>query len=416
MKQAWIVVDLGFGDAGKGAVTDFLVRDRGASLVVRAHGGAQAGHNVITPTGRHHTFSQFGAGSFVPGVRTLLGPDFLLHPLGMAVEAEALGLADIWQRTAIDARARLITPYQQAANRIRERLRGTGAHGTCGVGVGECVQDSLEHAEDTLRAADLRHRRTLRRRLSAQRARKRAQLTALGALTAEELALFDDPALIERVVAAWDAVQQRMRIVTDSAAEIAQSERVVFEGAQGVLLDEDWGFHPHTTWSDCTPASARALLDDRPVTTLGVSRGYSVRHGAGPLPTEDPSLRLPEHHNDDDGWQGRFRRGPLDGVLLRYACQVAGPLDGLVLTCLDHAPPLLCDAYETPAGLITALDPGAPGDLAHRQALGQRLLTVRPRLTAVADLPAAVERLTGLPVLLTSHGPAATDKRWRRLP
>ena len=88
-RRAWIVVDLGFGDAGKGGVTDFLARDQRADLVVRFNGGAQAGHNVVTPDGRHHTFSQFGAGTFA-GVRTALGPAFLLHPLAMVVEAEHL--------------------------------------------------------------------------------------------------------------------------------------------------------------------------------------------------------------------------------------------------------------------------------------------------------------------------------------
>ena len=86
-REAWAVVDLGFGDGGKGTLTDFLVRDRGAGLVVRFNGGAQAGHNVVCPDGRHHTFAQFCAGSFVPGVLGLLGPEFLLHPLGMAVDS-----------------------------------------------------------------------------------------------------------------------------------------------------------------------------------------------------------------------------------------------------------------------------------------------------------------------------------------
>ena len=99
--EAWIVVDLGFGDAGKGTITDFLVRERGAEWVVRFNGGAQAGHNVVTDDGRHHTFSQLGAGSFVPGVRSYLGPDFVLHPGALLEEARALarvGIPDAFER------------------------------------------------------------------------------------------------------------------------------------------------------------------------------------------------------------------------------------------------------------------------------------------------------------------------------
>ncbi|HMB55126.1 MAG TPA: adenylosuccinate synthetase, partial [Thermoanaerobaculia bacterium] len=88
--RATIVVDLGFGDAGKGLLTDHLVRETGATLVVRYNGGAQAGHNVVTAGGRHHTFAQLGSGSFVAGTRTLLGPRVVVHPTALLLEAEAL--------------------------------------------------------------------------------------------------------------------------------------------------------------------------------------------------------------------------------------------------------------------------------------------------------------------------------------
>ena len=419
-RHAWVVVDLGFGDAGKGTVTDFLARDQDVGLVVRFNGGAQAGHNVITPDGRHHTFSQFGAGSFVPGVRTLLGPDFLLHPWGMAIEADhlaAAGLTDAWSRTAVDRRARVITPYQQATNRIREQLRGAGAHGTCGIGIGECAADALHHPEDALRAGDLQSPDRLRKRLEAQRDRKRAELAMLpGARRLPDHTLFDDTELIDRVIAAWQDVAERMWL--SSAAEtdhmLRQHPRVVFEGAQGVLLDEDWGFHPHTTWSRCTPQAALPLLDDRPITRLGVSRVTTVRHGAGPLPTFDPALTaaLPEPHNDSGGWQGRFRVGALDAVLLRYAIAACQGLDGIALTWLDRcaSPVPVCNRY---ADGTTDLPLGRAGDLTHTAQLCQRLLSAQPIIEHTNDIVGFIEQATGLPVRLTSHGPAADHKQWR---
>jgi adenylosuccinate synthase len=410
-------VDLGFGDAGKGSVVDFLARDRGADLIVRFNGGAQAGHNVVTPDGRHHTFSQLCAGAFA-GVPGLLGPDFLLHPLALAVEAEhlqAVGVADPWAGLAVDRRARVITPYQQAAGRVRELLRGAGAHGTCGVGVGERVGDGLAHADDQLYAGDLADASTVRARLRTQRERKRAELVGLGAevRATPELALFDDEALVERVVDAWGGVASRLRLLDADAVHrrIRDARRVVFEGAQGVLLDETWGFHPHTTWSDCTPAGALALAGDREVRRLGVIRAYHVRHGAGPFPTEAPDGAV-ELHNADHGWQGRFRVGALDGVLLRYAVEVCGGVDALAVTCLDRVgEATVCDAYVADGVRTRSLDPGRADDLAHRERLGGWLRSVAPELDR-GDAVAFAEAATGLPVGLQSRGPTAADKRW----
>lgn len=415
--EAWILVDLGFGDAGKGTTTDFLVRDRGAELVVRYNGGAQAGHNVVTEDGRHHTFSQLGAGSFA-GAATLLGPAFLLHPLAMAVEAEHLAKrgVDPWARVFVDERARVISPYQQEANRRREAARGAAAHGTCGVGIGECAADTLASPDDAVRAEMLLEPREVRRRLERQRARKRAELAAIGV---EALELFDDPELPARAAELWAEVAARWTLLSADATgrRIADTPRVIFEGAQGVLLDETWGFHPHTTWSDITAAPALALLEpeaDREVRRLGVLRTYATRHGAGPFPTEG-TLTRDEPHNSDAGPQGRFRTGVLDLTLLRYALEIC-PVDGLALTHLDRAPGEVCVGYAEagPPALVRGgrLVPGAPEDLEHRARLGAWLRTVTPTLEA-AD-PARWLEAHLAPVLLESRGPTAADKRWTR--
>ncbi|MEL6345838.1 MAG: adenylosuccinate synthetase [Myxococcota bacterium] len=424
MKAAWIVVDLGFGDAGKGTITDFLVRDRGARLVVRFNGGAQAGHNVVTADGRHHTFSQIGAGSFVPDVRTLLGPAFLMHPMGMAVEArhlDAVGVPDIWSRLAVDARARVISPFHQAANRLRETRRGDQAHGTCGVGVGECARGDLEHPEETISAADLLQPDILAVRLRMQRQRLAEELPILDGSPDSDLLHHSSAALIDRIIADWTGLARQLWVTPpeESHQLIRDALGVVFEGAQGILLDEHRGFHPHTTWSTCTPHGALAMLaaahDARPVTRLGVTRAYMARHGPGPLPTEDPDLKnqLEEPHNVDGGWQGPFRVGALDGVLLRYAVTASGGLDGIVVTCLDQivaskAP--VCHVYHHPQ--VTMLPLGVEGDLDHQRRLTRLLQKVRPEICWTDDVIGFVETATGLPVVLTSHGPTATDKRW----
>jgi hypothetical protein len=121
------MLGLGFGDCGKGLFVDALTRRWQAHTVVRFNGGAQAGHNVVTPSqanspSRHHTFSQFGAGTIVPGVRTLLLDPMVVHPTGLLVEAEVLGkigLNDALSRLTIDAHCRITTPFHQAAGCLR---------------------------------------------------------------------------------------------------------------------------------------------------------------------------------------------------------------------------------------------------------------------------------------------------------
>ena len=121
---------LGFGDCGKGLFTDFFSRQsmsaRRRTAVVRFNGGAQAGHNVVLPDGRHHTFSQFGAGTLVPGVWSVMASPVVLHPGALLVEHAALkklGVSDALQRSLIDARCRINTPFHQAAGRLRELQR-----------------------------------------------------------------------------------------------------------------------------------------------------------------------------------------------------------------------------------------------------------------------------------------------------
>ncbi|MEE7548313.1 adenylosuccinate synthetase, partial [Xanthomonas sp. Kuri4-1] len=166
------VLGLGFGDCGKGRFVDALCRQTGVHTVVRFNGGAQAGHNVVLDDGRHHTFSQFAAGSFDPQVHSVLSQAVVVHPSALLVEAQVLagqGVAAPLQRLWIDARCRVTTPYHQAAGRLREWVRGAQAHGTCGVGVGETVAQSLRDPAAALRYGDLRSRTVALEKLEALR-------------------------------------------------------------------------------------------------------------------------------------------------------------------------------------------------------------------------------------------------------
>ncbi|MET8083712.1 adenylosuccinate synthetase [Micromonospora sp. NPDC005237] len=399
------VVDLGFGDAGKGTVVDWLCATRPVHTVVRFNGGAQAAHTVVLRDGRHHTFAQLGAGTFHPGVGTHLSRHVVVDPLALAAEADHLatiGVPDALDRLTVDAHALLATPYHRAANRAREIARGADRHGSCGLGVGEAVAYGLAHPDDAPRVADCHRPALLRRRLTALRDRLTAELGPL------------DAPPVDDCLPAFTGFAARVAVVDRSwLARALRAGTCVFEGAQGVLLDEWHGFHPYTTWSTTTFANADSLLAEAgrsgDLTRIGVLRTVTTRHGPGPLVTEDPALPLADPHNPTNPWQGRFRFGHFDAVAHRYALAAAGGVDGLALTHLDLAGPELriCRRYDT----TDRLDPGPPGDLDRQAALTDRLLRSRPLYDdPPTDWKEAVGAELGAAVVLASHGPTADDK------
>jgi adenylosuccinate synthase len=430
------LLGLGFGDCGKGLFTDHLCGQWQAHTVVRFNGGAQAGHNVVLADGRHHTFSQFGAGSFHAGVATVLASPVVVHPTALRVEEEALrraGVTDAFPRLLVDARCRVTTPFHQAAGRLREWRRGAAAHGSCGVGVGETVRQALAAPGDALRYGDLLQPARALAKLEASRIALRhefADAMPLHAEAAQELALLDDASLARR----WlDAAMPCLRASPPASADaigerLARPGTVLFEGAQGVLLDEWRGFHPHTTWSSISTAAVEAVLRDvgiaASVQHLGVLRSYLTRHGSGPLPTHDGELdaQLAEPHNADEGWQGAFRRGHPDAVLLRYALEAVGPLDGLVVSHLDAIEAVdlrWCTGYRGADGSgLASLPLSDVPDLDHQHALTQRLGTAQPlyepdTIATPQEWVARAEALSGLPVRFGAFGPTRDTVRAR---
>jgi adenylosuccinate synthase len=406
MSRHVIVVDLGFGDAGKGTVVDWLCATRPVHTVVRFNGGAQAGHNVVLPDGRHHTFAQFGAGT-LRGVRTHLPRFVVVDPLALAAEAEhleRLGVRDPLSRLSVHRDALLATPEHRAANQAREIARGAERHGSCGMGVGEAMAYRLDHPDDAPRIGDCLTPARLRGKLHLLRARLS---TVVGAV---RLPPIDD------CLAAFTAFARHVSIVDSGALHrVLRHEPVVFEGAQGVLLDEWHGFHPYTTWSTTTFANAETLLAEADLagiaTRLGVLRTFTTRHGPGPLVTEDRSLAVSDRHNTRNPWQGRFRVGHFDAVAHRYALEVAGGVDGLALTHLDIAarePRLrVCDAYDN----ADRLPVGIPGDLDRQERLTRALLRAKPVYREpTRDWPTMIEELLEAPIALVSTGPTAVDK------
>ena len=390
-------------------MVDWLCATRPVHTVVRFNGGAQAGAQRRDATTAGTTRSRSSAsGTLRPGTgRTCRGSGG--RPAGAGRRGRpprALGVADALDRLTPSTRRRCSPrPYHRAANRARETRPGSRPARLLRAGVGETVAYALAHPDEAPRVADCAQPAVLAEKLVALRDCLSAQL---GELVIPRL---------DACVAACVAFARRVAIVDRRyLSDLLGRELVVFEGAQGILLDEWRGFHPYTTWSTTTTAHARTLLAEarQAATSLGIVRTVTTRHGRGPLVTEDQELTesIVDRHNPPNPWQGSFRVGHFDAVAHRYAVAVSGGIDGLVVThgdVLDTVPSLhLCHSYHE----MTDIPVGAETDLGGQAALARELIDARPIYDPMPDNGvAAIEDALGVPVVVASYGPTALDKR-----
>lgn len=415
MSNHWVVCGLGFGDESKGATVDSLCRQIGAGLVCRFSGGAQAAHNVVTDD-LHHTFAQWGSGTLC-GVRTLLSKHMLVNPSRFVVEGEALMAkeVDIKGKAFVDARAFVTTPFHVWLNRVREAARGAARHGTTGMGIGETAIDVLACPNGAMRVSDIAQgKKHIMGKLFEVRNRLWNELHNLGGN--REFDRLD----VERIA---DCYLEFARMATILPADgvrdlINSTDTTVFEGSQGVMLDENFGLHPHTTWSSTGPRNALDILLEcsdsgaisfDEVKIIGVTRTYTTRHGAGPMPTENTTVGFPELHNGDDGPAGQFRKGWLDLPLLKYAARCCSALHGLVVSHTDCMPIYYCHS--------NALLDDKPPATSMREQEGLTRLAWQPALDDAYqlvpdDFPRFIASELGVPLLCVGAGARASDRHW----
>lgn len=422
MDKAYLIADLGYGDAGKGATTDFLCLTERAVAVARYNGGAQAGHTVVTADGRRHVFAMYGAGSFVPGVATVLTEHVLVNPLNMLTERDALigkGVTDLDRRTFVDGAALVTTPFHAALNRLRETARGGGRHGSCGQGIGETRAHALRQPLWALHVCDLK-RGTLKEHLDAIREDLLWEAAPFmdglpdTPAVARDLKVLADNTMPARTAQGYETWLGTVEVVDTHDYLHSLGGTVVFEGAQGVLLDEWYGFHPYTTWTDTTYRNALDLIGGEgvEVVRLGLTRAYATRHGAGPFPSE-VGLGFTDTTNVDNPWQGYLRYGAFDFVTARYAIEVLGGIDGVCVSHLDQRPWMpFVDAYEVDGQCVERLELPARGDTDARDALSRLVSAAKPmQLKELGSSPhGEIAEGLGVPLAIGAWGPAASDR------
>lgn len=409
-----IVIGLGFGDEGKGTIVDFLATQQEPNYVVRFSGGAQAAHNVITENNVHHTFSQFGSATF-RGVKTILSDQMMVNPFNMAVEANEIAEKidrDPFELAYISSNALMITPLHVAVNHLREVARGASAHGSCGQGIGETRSYGIQHPVLGIRISDLKNPGFLFTKLNIYREWAEKQFNVkLEAPSSEEL-----------MESYLDLLDDRpFNIVSNSFIyEELRKGYNIFEGSQGILLDEKLGFHPNTTWSNTTAGNAQTLLKDSGLpkgNVIGVTRTYHTRHGYGPFPTEfdkafDWSKKYPENHNAYGRWQGDWRVGLLDLPLLSYGIQANHGVDEIALTHTDVEVTSVVDAYVQQKSPVPVFD----GDMVRQeQNITNKLLTAKTHtktINSFEELKTIIVDDFKTPVTIESFGARSDEKKF----
>ncbi|HAO33840.1 MAG TPA: adenylosuccinate synthase [Candidatus Competibacteraceae bacterium] len=322
-KTAQVVIGAQFGDEGKGRmIDDYAAQVGGDGLVIRFNGGAQAGHTVVTPEGLRHVFSHVGSGAFV-GAATFLSRFFVSHPMLFLKEIEILATKGVHPEVYVDPQSPVTTPYDMMINQIVERERGADRHGSCGIGFGETIERNLMSAY-ALTVADLADAAALAAKLDAIR-RDYAPLRLARLGFADSFRRNGDLFLSDAILRHYvDDTERFLRLATVANLETAtRGRQLLFEGAQGLLLDQDHGFFPYVTRSNTGLRNVLALaaeLDLAELEVTYVTRPYTTRHGAGPLPHELPEKPYPsivDATNIPNDWQGALRFGWLDLDVLR---------------------------------------------------------------------------------------------------
>jgi adenylosuccinate synthase len=404
-----------WGDEGKGKIVDLLTPH--FSIVARYQGGHNAGHTVFTG-GRKVVLHLIPSGILHPGVTCIIGSGVVVDPEALFREVDTLAPlgVDISGRLLVSDRAHLILPYHRELDVLAEARRGERRIGTTSRGIGPAYEDKI--GRRGVRVGDLADQSPDGPLASAVRENVAARNRLVGDSAMDWRQVVEDLARI------WPRLRP---LVADTSLHLAQAigegRRVLFEGAQGTLLDIDHGSYPFVTSSNATAGGAATGLGIPPKAVgrvLGVAKAYTTRVGEGPLPTEltgDLGERLRESGQEYGASTGRPRRcGWYDAVAVRYAVRVNG-VDALAITKLDVLDELdalqVCTAYRCEGATLTEM----PGDTTQFAACTPVYETLpgwrRPTrgITNFADLPAEarqyirrLEEVSGAPAAIISTG------------
>lgn len=411
-----VIVGAQWGDEGKGKIVDLFAGN--FAVVVRYQGGHNAGHTVRIGD-RRFILQLIPSGILRPGIRAVIGNGLVIDPAALLQEMEALQGAgiDVAAQLSISNRAQVLFPFHRISEKLVE-ASGRIPLGTTSRGIGPCYEDKI--ARRGIRVADLLDRDAFRAQYDLLAQEKDTIARAFG---------ISNDLDFSGVRQQYEAFAERIRpMVTDTAQlindAIREGKSVLFEGAQGTMLDIDHGTYPYVTSSSAIAGGActgAGVAPTRIHGVIGVSKSYITRVGGGPFPTEALDAagdRIRERGNEFGSVTGRPRRcGWFDVPLMRYSCMING-FDSLVITKLDVLDELeivpVCVAYRSGRREIAGMPPTAEG-LATVQPVYECLPGWRSSTEGIPrfeDLPDAarryvdyLEQRTGVEIGCVSTGP-----------
>ena len=416
MMACVVVVGAQWGDEGKGKIIDLLAEF--ADVIVRFQGGNNAGHTLVVG-GEKFVFHLIPSGILHKGKRCVIGNGVVVDPQVLIEEIDGLkkkGYLQDDSQFLLSEEAHVIFPYHKIIDKGRERIK-SGKIGTTGRGIGPAYEDKA--ARDGIRIIDFSEEEVFRGKLEEALAQKNDYL--IHVLGEEELEL-------EPLYQEYMKYGERLRkYVTNISFFLSQAikerKNILFEGAQGSLLDVDHGTYPYVTSSNTVAGNACAGAGIGPTQidlVMGISKAYTTRVGGGPFPTElsdDIGEMLREKGGEYGATTGRPRRcGWFDAVVVNHAVRVNG-LGGLVITKLDTLTGLktikVCTAYRVGDDVITEF-PASSELVAHCQPVYEELEGWEEEIskaTEIDQLPAPaqrylkrIEELTQTPIYIVSVG------------
>lgn len=333
--SAFIVLGAQWGDEGKGKMTDYLAE--GADVVVRFQGGNNAGHTVEVGD-KQYKLHLIPSGILYKDKLNVIGNGVVIDPKALFEEIDyltSLGVEVTPENLIISDRAHLIMPYHKVLDGIKEKARGKKDIGTTGKGIGPCYTDKMERSG--IRVCDLMHREVFEEKLRDNVQFKNSIITKV----------FNGEALeFESIYNDYLTYAERMRpFVRDISVQVYDSikagKNVLFEGAQGTLLDIDYGTYPYVTSSNTIAGGVSNGVGIGPTmitNAVGIAKAYTTRVGKGPFPTElleETGEWLRDKGHEYGVTTGRARRcGWLDLVILKSAARISG-LTSFAVTKVD---------------------------------------------------------------------------------
>lgn len=415
---AVIILGAQWGDEGKGKMTDYLAQE--ADVVVRGQGGDNAGHTVEVGD-KQYKLHSIPSGILYENKLNVIGNGVVLNPQSLFEEMKYLkdlGIDINPDKLIISDRAQLIMPYHKVMDGIKEKARGKNDIGTTGKGIGPCYTDKAERSG--LRVCDLMHENVFKEKLQEDVKTKNEIINGIYGL---------EPLDFDSIYEQYMKYAEEMRpYVCDTSVKIYDAikagKHVLFEGAQGTLLDIDYGTYPYVTSSNtvagglCTGTGIGPTMITNAV---GVTKSYTTRVGKGPFPTELLDADgdwLREKGHEYGVTTGRARRcGWLDLVILKTATRLSG-LTSFAITKMDTLAGLekvkVCTGYKFNGSVIDYF-PASLEDLAccepvyeEFEGWGEEIKNAR----SYEDLPAAakayirrIEEFTGTNISVISVGP-----------